>query len=48
VTSTKNVFQTPTTLESTFRNDAIPFMPEIKICCYKYLGCFICWGNTSN
>ena len=41
-TSSTKLFQSQATLESTLRKDAtIPiYIP--KLCCYKYLGCFIC------
>jgi hypothetical protein len=40
--STANVFKSQGTLESALRKDAsIPiYIP--KLCCYKYLGCFLC------
>lgn len=45
--SSNNVFKAQGTLESTVsQNAAIPF-PEIKICCYKYLGCFLCIGGST-
>jgi hypothetical protein len=45
--SSQNVFKAQGTLERTIsQNAAIPF-PEIKICCYKYLGCFLCFGSST-
>ena len=47
VISSNNVFKTQGILESTVsQNAAVPF-PDIKICCYKYLGCFLCFGSST-
>jgi hypothetical protein len=43
-TASTKLFQPEATLESTLRKDALAAFPTIRICCYKYLGCYICLG----
>jgi hypothetical protein len=42
--SSNKIFKAQGTLESTVSQNAAVGFPTIRVCCYKYLGCFICVG----